>query len=81
MHRDFAYAMLRSRKVGYDENLEHTSLDSIQYRRRRPFTDPGGAGKTRLATTVAFDVVEGFEDRGRWMELAPLSERDLMLHA
>ena len=79
MQRDFAYAMLRSRKVGYDENLEHTTLDSIQGWRSRPFTDPGGAGKTRLATTVAFDMVEGLEDGVRWMGLPPLSEPDLGL--
>jgi predicted ATPase/DNA-binding CsgD family transcriptional regulator len=44
-------------------------------------TGPGGSGKTRLALAVAFEVV-GFFDEGVWfVELAPLSDPDLMPQA
>ncbi len=44
-------------------------------------TGPGGSGKTRLALAVASTVVGGFED-GAWLvELAPLSDPDLVLQA
>ena len=42
---------------------------------------PGGAGKTRLALAVAQDLVEEFRD-GVWLvELAPLSDPDLVPQA
>ena len=41
-------------------------------------TGPGGCGKTRLALAVAFEVVQEFED-GVWLvELASLSDPDLV---
>jgi len=41
-------------------------------------TGPGGCGKTRLALAVAFEVMEGFEG-GVWLvELASLSDPDLV---
>src|SRR5919205_4638024 len=41
-------------------------------------TGPGGCGKTRLALAVAFEVVQEFKD-GVWMvELASLSDPDLV---
>jgi predicted ATPase/DNA-binding SARP family transcriptional activator/predicted RNase H-like HicB family nuclease len=39
---------------------------------------PGGCGKTRLALAVAQEMVEGFEDGVWWVELASLSEPDLV---
>jgi predicted ATPase/DNA-binding CsgD family transcriptional regulator len=45
------------------------------------FTGPGGSGKTRLALAVANDVVEGFVE-GVWLvELASLSDADLVPQA
>jgi predicted ATPase len=44
-------------------------------------TGPGGAGKTRLASAVAFEVAAGFEDGVWWVELAPVSDPDLMPQA
>jgi predicted ATPase len=41
----------------------------------------GGAGKTRLALAVAQDLVEEFEDGVWWVELAPLSEPNLVAQA
>jgi len=44
-------------------------------------TGPGGAGKTRLAIEVASEVVHDFRD-GAWLvELAPLSDPDLVAQA
>ena len=39
---------------------------------------PGGAGKTRLALAVAQDLVEGFEGDVWWVELAPVSDPELV---
>src|ERR671933_786134 len=44
-------------------------------------TGPGGCGKTRLALAVASEVVEEFEDGVWWVELASLSDPNLMPHA
>ena len=44
-------------------------------------TGPGGSGKTRLALAVASEVLGGFEE-GVWLvELAPLSDPDLVARA
>jgi predicted ATPase/DNA-binding SARP family transcriptional activator len=42
---------------------------------------PGGCGKTRLALAVAQEVVEAFEDGVWWVELASLSDPNLLPRA
>jgi len=44
-------------------------------------TGPGGSGKTRLALTAASAMAEDFEDGIRLVELAPLSDPDLVPQA
>lgn len=41
-------------------------------------TGPGGCGKTRLALEVASEATESFEDGAWWVELASLSDPDLV---
>jgi predicted ATPase/DNA-binding CsgD family transcriptional regulator len=41
-------------------------------------TGPGGSGKTRLALRVAAELAVGFDDGARWVELAALSDPDLV---
>jgi len=44
-------------------------------------TGAGGSGKTRLALVLATEMVDSFEDGVWWVELAPLSEPDLVPQA
>lgn len=44
-------------------------------------TGAGGSGKTRLALAVAREVVGRFEDGAWWVELAPLSDPELVPQA
>jgi predicted ATPase/DNA-binding NarL/FixJ family response regulator len=45
------------------------------------FTGPGGSGKTRLALAVVREVMGRFEDGACWVELAPLSDPELVSQA
>src|SRR5215216_3128714 len=44
-------------------------------------TGPGGTGKTRLASAVAFEAVGSFEEGVWWAELAPTSDPELVPQA
>ena len=50
----------------------------LSERRLLTLCGPGGAGKTRLALAAARDVVEEFRDGVWWVELAPISDPDLI---
>ncbi len=50
-------------------------------RRLLTLCGPGGSGKTRLALAVAQDLVESFEGGVWWVELAPVSDPDLVPQA
>ena len=41
-------------------------------------TGPGGVGKTRVALAIAEDIRDAFVDGAVWVDLAPLSDPDLI---
>src|SRR5215210_2092289 len=61
----------REREVAEIEGL-------LAGRRLLTLCGPGGCGKTRLALAVAQDLFEGFEDGVWWVELASLSDPNLV---
>jgi predicted ATPase/DNA-binding CsgD family transcriptional regulator len=50
----------------------------LSERRLLTLCGPGGAGKTRLALAVAQAIAEGFEGGARWVELAPISDPEIV---
>ena len=61
----------REREVAEVEGL-------LSGRRLLTLCGPGGCGKTRLALAVAREMVEELEDGVWWVELAPISDPDLV---
>ena len=50
----------------------------LSERRLLTLCGPGGSGKTRLALAVAQAIAEGFEGGARWVELAPISDPEIV---
>jgi predicted ATPase/DNA-binding CsgD family transcriptional regulator len=66
--------------VGREREMKKVE-ELLANQRLLTLTGPGGSGKTRLALAVASQVARGFED-GAWLvELAPLSDPDLVPQA
>jgi predicted ATPase/DNA-binding CsgD family transcriptional regulator len=63
--------------VGQKEALS-TVRRLLSSARLLTLTGPGGVGKTRLALEAALGVIDRFEDRGCWVELATLSDPALV---
>lgn len=63
--------------VGRDRELE-TVKDLLGSTRLLTLTGPGGSGKTRLALRAAADVLDRFRDGVFFVELASISEPDLV---
>ena len=66
--------------VGRDRDVAEIKR-LLAERRLLTLCGPGGAGKTRLALAVAQDLVEEIEDGVWWVELAPLSDPNLVVRA
>ena len=67
--------------VGRERQIAEVKRLLLGGNRLLTLTGPGGCGKTRLALAVAFEVMEGFEG-GVWLvELASLSDPDLVPQA
>src|SRR5215204_6169601 len=70
----------RSSFVGREQEIEEAKSE-LAMTRLLTLTGVGGSGKTRLALEVARDLVEAYPD-GVWLvELAPLSEAELVPEA
>ena len=70
-----------TRFVGRARELEQLS-GSLRENRLITLTGPGGCGKTRLALEMARSATDAFSDGGVWwVDLAPLSDPDLVPRA
>jgi predicted ATPase/DNA-binding SARP family transcriptional activator len=70
----------RTSFVGREKELAEARR-LLSERRLLTLSGPGGAGKTRLALAVAREVGGGFERGAWWIELAPLSDPELVPRA
>jgi predicted ATPase/DNA-binding CsgD family transcriptional regulator len=67
--------------IGREKEISEVEGLLVEKARLLTLIGPGGSGKTRLALAVAADMVEGFDD-GVWLvELAPLSDLELVPQA
>ncbi len=71
------FPLIAGRLIGRAEAARHVR-DLVSAYRVVTLTGPGGIGKTSLAIDVARDIVSGFEDGGWFVELASLSNADLV---
>jgi len=70
----------RTSFVGRERELAEAER-LLSERRLLTLCGPGGAGKTRLALAVARRLVERFEDGVWWVELAPITDPELVPRA
>jgi predicted ATPase/class 3 adenylate cyclase len=64
--------------IGRTRELEQAG-ELLRSHRLVTLTGPGGRGKTRLALQLAADLVEEFPDGAFFVDLAPLSDPELLL--
>jgi predicted ATPase len=67
--------------VGREREIAEVRGLLLSGRRLLTLHGPGGCGKTRLALAVSQDIAEEFRDGAWWVELAPLSDPDLVPQA
>ena len=67
--------------VGREREMAEIEGLLVEGTRLLTLTGSGGCGKTRLALAVATDLVEQFEDGVWWVDLASLSDPDLVPQA
>lgn len=68
--------------IGRDKEMETAKALLLQPNvRLLTLTGVGGAGKTRLGLQVAADLIDHFEDGVYFVDLAPISDPDLILSA
>jgi len=66
--------------IGRDEEIEDIK-DLLETNRLVTLVGPGGTGKTRLAIQVVLETVSQYEDGVAFVDLAPVTDPDLMLNA
>ena len=63
--------------IGRENEIAHVKR-KLQTHRLVTLTGPGGTGKTRLSLQVAADLLDRFHDGAWFIELAPLTDPDLI---